>query len=226
MGANIAFVEDDEVIRENYSDMLREEGYEVSTASNRLAADEMFDAGTYDLAILDVSLGAEFDAGYQLCSKLRQRDKDLPIIFLTSHDSEIDHISGLRVGADDYLSKDSSFSFLLVRIQTLLRRVADISESKTTDKRSQSLELDPDSCSVYWRGERVDLTLTQFWMLREIFESKSVSSIDQLMKAANITVEPNTVIQHIKSIRRKFSEIDSSFSSIKTERGRGYRWLD
>lgn len=226
MMATIGFVEDDEVIRENYSDLLREEGFDVFTADSSETARHLFATRSVDLMILDVSLNSERDAGFQLCAEFRHDDKDLPIIFLTSHDSEIDHISGLRVGADDYVSKGLSFAFLLVRIETLLRRVNELAKPDKSKTSSSQVYLDTNSLSISWKGQRVDLPLTQFWMVRELIESSDVCNPERLMQAAQITVEPNTIAAHIKSIRKRFKVIDSQFECIKTERGRGYRWLE
>jgi len=224
--AKIGFVEDDDVIRDNYTEMLQEEGYQVLTADRSDAARGLFSEEQFDLVILDVSLGNEFDAGYRLCAELRQQQKDLPIIFLTSHDSEVDHISGLRVGADDYLSKGASFAFLLVRIQTLLRRAQEFASKSTKEGAESRLRIDSDALCMYWDDDRVELPLTQYWIVRELVESAEVCNANRLMKAAQITVEPNTITAHIKSIRRGFVAIDPDFTCIRTERGKGYRWLE
>lgn len=225
MGATIGFVEDDDVIRENYSDLLREEGYQVLTAESSSSARELFARNSVDLMILDISLGSETDAGYVLCSMFRQQNRQLPIIFLTSHDTELDHASGLRVGADDYLSKGTSFALLLVRIQTLLRRVNELSRHRESVS-DQTLIIDSDSLSISWSGCRVEMPLTQYWIVSELVESRAVCTPERLMRAANITVEPNTIAAHIKNIRARFRSIDQTFNCIRTERGRGYRWLD
>lgn len=223
MRTRIGFVEDDDVLLENYSELLEEEGYAVIAATSSQEALEKFGKETVDLMILDVSLGKEHDAGYLLCAEFRRQQPELPIIFLTSHDSEIDHVSGLRVGADDYLSKGTSFQFLLVRIQTLLRRLAALQASAAAAD-DKPLRIDEKGLTVYWKGDRVDLPLTQYWILRELVCSQAVCDWQRLMQAANITVEPNTIAAHVKNIRNRFRSIDAGFSCIRTERAKGYRW--
>ena len=123
MQRRIAYVEDDEVIRTNYTEMLSDEGFDVTAYANKEDAVAAFKRGLPDLALLDVSLHGERDAGYQICSELRGLSNEVPIIFLTSHDGEVDRISGLRVGADDYITKDSSINYIIVRIEALFRRL-------------------------------------------------------------------------------------------------------
>lgn len=227
-------VEDDDVIRENYAELLADEGFEVKTSRNRKDAMASFSRELPDLAILDISLDEEREGGFQLCMYLRQLSPVLPILFLTSHGSEIDKISGFRLGADDYLTKDISFEYLLVRIEALIRRYEilknwdsdrDAAESKIYCR--NKLQIDQDRLLIFWNDQSVELTLTQFWIVQELLnEPGQVKTYRELMKAANIYVEPNTISAHIKAIRNRFKACDESFSAIKSERGAGYRWLD
>src|SRR5215210_9211271 len=123
MAKRIAIVEDDEGIRGNYSDALKRHGYEVAAYATRPEAEAAFDARLPDLAIVDIGLGAEVDGGFELCRRLRSASATLPIVFLTARDSDFDVVSGLRLGADDYLTKDVSLPHLLARISALFRRV-------------------------------------------------------------------------------------------------------
>jgi two-component system OmpR family response regulator len=227
--ATIGFVEDDLTIRENYSELLTDEGYEVRSHEGRVSAMDDFGRSCPDIVLIDVALGRERDGGYQLCSHLRARYPLLPIIFLTSFDSEIDKISGLRLGADDYLSKDTSTAYLLVRIETLLRRKAALQQGRDSGPQRQSVEakltIDKRRSVISWNGRDVELPLTQFWIVEDLITSGSVRTLEQLMRAGRIVVEPNTIAAHIKNIRRKFKEIDTDFDCIRTERGLGYRWV-
>jgi two-component system OmpR family response regulator len=234
MSIKIALVEDDEIIRDNFSEILADEGFEVAVFSNRQEAMKYFQTSLPDIAILDVGLQEERDGGFKLCSDLRRIAPKLPIIFLTSRDEEIDRISGLRIGADDYITKDASIKFLMVRIEALLHRIeiltqSEISISKIEPKHSDLgfLNLDRALLKASWKNSALDLSLTQFWMLCELVNNPGeVKTSDKLMHAAKICVEPNTITAHIKTIRSRFRDIDSEFDCIKTERSAGYRWLD
>lgn len=123
MRKRVMLVEDDVVIRDNYADILGEEGFEVGVFGNRRDAMVHFNEVSSDIALLDIGLEEEREGGFQLCADLRQLSPKLPIIFLTSRSEEFDRISGLRLGADDYLTKDISIDYLIVRIEALLRRI-------------------------------------------------------------------------------------------------------
>src|SRR5437016_14165897 len=122
MPRRIAIVEDDAAIRANYADALRKHGYEVSAHAARGEAMGAFRTRLPDLALLDIGLGEEPDGGFTLCRELRAMSAAVPIIFLTARDSDFDMVSGLRMGADDYLTKDASLPQLLARISALFRR--------------------------------------------------------------------------------------------------------
>lgn len=235
MQRRIAYVEDDDATRRRYSQMLRDEGFEVTTYSNKGDALAGFRRELPDLALLDITHEDERDAGYQICAELRQLSPGLPIIFLTGHDGEIDRISGLRLGADDFITKDASMAYLVVRIEALFRRLDAIrgaydqqqgAAGETAGSAGKDIELDETYSSVYWKGTKIDLPLTHFWIIRELCNKPGqVRSHRELMKAANLVVEQNTITAHVKSIRDSFTRVDSDFRCIKTERGRGYRWV-
>lgn len=232
MKKQIMLVEDDDVIRENFFDILTAEGFAVKTFANRSAAAEYCRTTVPDVALLDIRLNDEREGGFQLCSELRQEFPTLPIIFFTSCGSEITKISGFRLGADDYLTKDVSLDYLIVRIEALIKRTETLANkgasSKITFAKDQVLDdlnLDRARLIAQWKGKPVDLTLTQFWIVQELVrEPGQVKNYSQLMKAANIYVEPNTIAAHIKTIRERFKIIDAEFDAIKSERGLGYRW--
>ena len=123
MGRAIAIVEDEPAMRANYTDALRRLGFEVQSYSSRPEASRGFDVRLPDLVLIDIGLGDEPEGGFELCRELRQKSATLPIIFLTARDSDFDIISGLRLGADDYLTKDVSLPHLTARINTLFRRI-------------------------------------------------------------------------------------------------------
>jgi two-component system OmpR family response regulator len=234
MDRQIAYVEDDDIIRENYTEILRDEGFRVHAYGSKADAMAAFGAALPDLALLDVSLHGERDAGYQICMELRRLAPELPIIFLTSHDGEVDRISGLRVGADDYLTKDASVDLIVVRIEALFRRLDAIRAAASragandaAETEPSPLRLDDVSSRATWQGQRIDLPLTLYWILKDLVSHPgTVRSHRELMRAASIVVEPNTITAHVKAIRDAFREVDGSFDSIRTERGRGYRWVN
>ncbi len=234
MCIKIALVEDDEIIRNNYSEILTDEGFEVVVFSNRQEAMNAFKSVLPDIAILDVGLQEERDGGFKLCSDLRRLAPKLPIIFLTSRDEETDRISGLRLGADDYITKDASINFLMVRIEALFHRIEVLTQSDAPKQKVEqhhvdfgSLKLDKTLLKASWKHKPLDLSLTQFWILCELVTNPGeVKTSENLMRAAHICVEPNTITAHIKTIRARFRDIDDEFDCIKTERSAGYRWLD
>lgn len=231
MRCTVGLVEDDDVIRENYADFLRARGFAVRAFADRASAMGEFRAVKPDVAVLDVALGEERDGGFLLCSEIRRFSQTLPVIFLTSYDSEVDRISGLRVGGDDYLSKDDSFEFLAVRIETLLERREAILQGESDQARNTQiivgpLAIDLQRAEVSWRGQPVQLTLTHYWMVLALASSPSQpKSATELMRAASISVATNTVAAHMRSIRARFVTVDPEFDAIRTERGHGYRWV-
>ena len=138
MSRSIAIVEDEPAIRENYADAFRREGYCVAGYADRESALIGFAGRLPDLVLIDVSLGAEPEGGFELCRELRARSATLPIIFLTARDSDLDAVSGLRLGADDYLTKDISLAHLLARVAALFRRVSALTEPPEAGGRSSA----------------------------------------------------------------------------------------
>lgn len=227
MARQIAIVEDEEAIRENYAEAFRRQGYTVSTYADRRAALSRFRERLPDLAILDIGLGAEAEGGFDLCRELRALSPALPIIFLTARDSDLDTISGLRLGADDYLTKDISLSHLLARVAALFRRVEALRLPADTSAALERghLILDVDRLTCAWRGEAVGLTVTEFWIVHALVRFPGhVKSREQLMEEANVVVDDSTITSHIKRVRRKFQALDPEFDCIDTVYAMGYRW--
>jgi two-component system, OmpR family, response regulator len=227
MSKRIAIVEDDAAIRENYADVLRLQGYQVQTYANKTAAMQAFNLRLPNLAILDIGLEHEYDAGFELCQWLRAMSTTLPIIFLTARDSEVDTVSGLRIGADDYLTKDISLPHLAARIAALFRRQDALGKPQQADHLLTigPLTVDSQRMSIQWQGHTVDLTITEFWMLYALAKHPGhVKNRSQLMQDSKIYVDDSTITSHIKRIRKKFGQIDSDFNCIETVYGMGYRW--
>jgi two-component system OmpR family response regulator len=227
MSRRIAIVEDEPAIRDNYSDALRRHGYEVAAYATRDAALAAFRTRPPDLALIDIGLGDDPDAGFALTRELRAMSPGLPIIFLSARDSEFDIVAGLRSGADDYLTKDASLPQLAARIAALLRRSDLAAAPAVADDVIErgSLTLDVKRMSARWNGARVDLTLTEFWMVHALARHPGhVRDREQLMREANTVVDDGTITSHVKRIRRKFLALDPAFDRIATVYGVGYRW--
>jgi len=227
MSRRIAIVEDDPAIRANYAEALRKHGFEVAAYAGRGEALGALRTRLPDLALIDIGLGADVDGGFALCRDLRALSAALPIIFLTARDSDFDVVAGLRLGADDYLTKDVSLPHLLARIAALFRRAELAAEPTAAEERLERgpLELDVKRFSVRWRGQSVPLTLTEFWMVHALAKHPGhVKNREQLMREAQLVVDDGTITSHIKRMRRKFLATDPRFEAIDTVYGIGYRW--
>lgn len=227
MSRRIAIVEDEAAIRENYADVLRKQGYEVQTYANRKNAMAAFDIRLPNLAIIDIGLENEIDGGFTLCQALRSLSDTLPIIFLTARDNDFDTVSGLRMGADDYLTKDISLPHLTARIAALFRRLDVIDQPPSPENLLQrgKLALDIGRLSVQWDEQPVPLTVTEFWMVHALAKFPGhVKSRQVLMQESKIFVDGSTITSHIKRIRKKFVQMDDEFDCIETVYGMGYRW--
>ncbi len=233
MVKRIAIVEDEEDQRLNYRDAITKKGYEVVTYGSRAEALAGFAAGLPDLAVLDIILGDEVDAGFEICRELLSKAPKLPVIFLTERLGEIDKISGLRLGAWDYLPKPISLDYLAERIASLLR-ISDVrntgdvgSTASATAKRVGDLVLDQEALMTTWKGVAIDLSGTEFRMLAKLVRVPGHAVSYEALMAATMQslVTNNTINTHMRNIRKKFERVDPDFRCIKSEYGYGYRWL-
>jgi two-component system OmpR family response regulator len=227
MAKRIAIVEDDSGIRANYTDALTRHGYDVAAFANRRDAENAFDARLPDLAIIDIGLGAEVDGGFDLCRRLRALSSTLPIVFLTARDSDFDVVSGLRLGADDYLTKDVSLPHLLARLAALFRRIDALSATPAAEDAivRGALTLDLKRMIAQWNGKPLELTVTEFWIVHSLARIPGhVKSREQLMRDASMVVDEGTITSHVKRIRKKLAAIDSDSDAIESVYGMGYRW--
>ncbi len=220
MAKKIAIVEDEKAIAENYRDAFVRHGYSVDVFADRSSALNAFKKKLPDLAIIDIGLGDECEGGFDLCRELRSLAPGLPIVFLTARDSELDVISGLRLGADDYLTKDISQAHMLARIVALFRRMDALTQPTQAEDviRRGALSIDQERMTVHWHDQSLSLTVTEFWIVHALSAHPGhVKNRQQLMDA-------NTITSHIKRIRKKFSAVDTDFKGIETAYGLGYRW--
>ena len=225
----ICLIDDDQNILASLSLALKSEKFEVETYSDGIAGLEALKDNNFDIAILDIKI-PRLD-GLEVLQKLRN-SSDIPVIFLTSKDDEIDQLLGLKMGADDYITKPFSQKLLIERVKVILKRTS--SSSKENEVNSDSLIergnllLNMDRHECHWKEERIKLTVTEFLLLESLVNRPGyVKNRDQLMSAAysdDLYVDDRTIDSHIKRIRRKFKAIDKDFNSIETLYGVGYRF--
>ena len=229
----IALVDDDRNILTSVSIALEAEGYRILTYTDGASALEGFKTNPPDLAILDIKM-PRMD-GMELLRRVRQK-ADMPVIFLTSKDEEIDELFGLKMGADDFIRKPFSQRLLVERVKAVLRRAAPKDGQQTKEQldakaleRGQ-LRMDPERHTCTWKGEPVTLTVTEFLILQALAQRPGVvKSRNALMDAAyedQVYVDDRTIDSHIKRLRKKFKSVDDDFEMIETLYGVGYRFKE
>jgi len=228
MSEKIILIDDDNNILTSVSVALKAEGWVVETYNDSEKGLIALQRNTPDIAILDIKM-PKLD-GMEVLKKLRESN-DVPVIFLTSKDDEIDEAIGLRMGADDYITKPFSQKLLIERIRAVLRR-SSYKNNDVSDKLIQrnNLSLDPDRHLCKWKGEEIRLTVTEFLILYSLAQRPGlVKNRDQLIDTAygeTIYVDDRTIDSHIKRMRRKFRVYDKDFDHIETLYGVGYRYRD
>jgi two-component system, OmpR family, response regulator ChvI len=232
VNATIALVDDDRNILTSVSMALEAEGYKVRTFTDGAEALRGLATQAADLVVLDIKM-PKLD-GMETLTRLR-RTSNVPVIFLTSKDDEIDEALGLKMGADDYIRKPFSQRLLIERIRAVLRR-ASAAQGKTDGASAEKiltrgdLTLDPARHWCVWKNQPVTLTVTEFQLLYALAQRPGhVKSRDQLMDAAyenDAYVDDRTIDSHVKRLRRKFKAIDPDFEAIETLYGVGYRYRE
>jgi len=232
MKHTIALVDDDRNILTSVSMTLEQEGYTVRTYTDGESALQAINAKPVDLAVLDIKM-PRMD-GMELLQRLRLRTQ-MPVIFLTSKDEEVDELMGLRLGADDYITKPFSQRLLIERIRALLRR----NESSRAEGSGTpaggiltrgDLVLDETKHQCTWRGTDIQLTVTEFLLVKALAARPGmVKSRDQLIDAAygeNTYVDDRTIDSHVKRVRKKFRQVDGEFNAFETLYGIGYKYKE
>lgn len=229
MSHTIALVDDDRNILTSVSMALEAEGYKVRTYVDGMEALDGLEKKPADLAVLDIKM-PRLD-GMELLDRIRKKS-DMPVIFLTSKDDEIDEVLGLRMGADDYIRKPFSQHLLIERIRAVLRR-RELSAGADNAKDilvHGDLALDAARHLCTWKGLEVNLTVTEFLLVQALAKRPGhVKNRDQLIDAAygeNIYVDDRTIDSHVKRLRKKFKDIDPAFAQIETLYGVGYRYRE
>lgn len=232
--ATIALVDDDRNILTSVSIALESEGYRVETYTDGASALDGLTAKRPDLAVFDIKM-PRMD-GMELLRRLRQKS-DLPVIFLTSKDDEIDELFGLKMGADDFITKPFSQRLLVERVKAVLRRSAARVEGAVREETAGAnmlerghLTMDQERHISQWKGKSVTLTVTEFLILFALAQRPGVvKSRDSLMDAAyddQVYVDDRTIDSHIKRLRKKFKQVDDDFDMIETLYGVGYRFKE
>ena len=218
----LLIIEDDRSIAEGIHDILEMAGYGSRIAENALSATKLLKEEKTDLIFMDVHLGKE--NGYELCREIR-RNMDIPVIFLTACNSEMELIRGFQAGGDDYVTKPFRVQELLLRIQAVLRRAGKEAGSVTT---SGELVCDRNSCQVKKNGKLLDMTLTE-WRLADALISHAPDTLSReellylVWDKDALFVEANTLNVNISRLREKLGTCDGH-EYIETIRGTGYRW--
>ncbi|MGF1651487.1 MAG: response regulator transcription factor [Hyphomicrobiaceae bacterium] len=228
----VVLVDDERTILNSLSLALEAEGFRIRTYSDGAAALEGLTEESADLGVFDIKM-PRMD-GMELLRRVRQTS-DMPVIFLTSKDEEIDELFGLKMGADDYISKPFSPRLVVERVKAVLRRAQAREGVPTTSEASRvlergSLRLDPERHTCHWDNKPVTLTVTEFLILQALAARPGVvKTRDALMDAAyddQVYVDDRTIDSHIKRLRKKFKQVDDNFDVIETLYGVGYRFKE
>ena len=234
MKSNIFLIDDDKNILTSVSILLESEGYKVNTFSDGESGLKAILENSPDIAIVDIKM-PRLD-GIELLKKLR-RTSELPVIFLTSKDTEIDELLGLKVGADDYITKPFSQKILIERIRILIKR-SELINTKKKDKSNDknlikkgNILLDTEKYMCKWKNKLVNITVTEFLLIKSLVENIGVvKSRDQLINSAfgedKENIDDRSIDHHFKRIRKKFKNVDNNFNSIVTVYGGGYKFSE
>ena len=234
MKNNVFLIDDDKNILASVSILLETEGYKVSTFSDGESGLKAILESSPDIAVVDIKM-PRLD-GIELLKKLR-KTSDMSVIFLTSKDTEIDELLGLKVGADDYITKPFSQKILIERIRILIKRY-ELKNSKKNEEvdeknslKKGDIFLDTEKYMCKWKNKVVDLTVTEFLLIKSLVDNLGVvKSRDQLIISAfgenKENIDDRSIDHHFKRIRKKFKKLDKSFNSIVTVYGGGYKFSE
>ena len=234
MKNNVFLIDDDKNILASISMLLENEGYKVSTFSDGESGLKAILENSPDIAVVDIKM-PRLD-GIELLKKLR-RTSNMPVIFLTSKDTEIDELLGLKVGADDYITKPFSQNILMERIRILIKRteLKNIKKKDNIDDKNFIKEgnifLDTEKYMCKWKNKTVNLTVTEFLLIKSLVKNPgAVKSRDQLIVSAfgedKENIDDRSIDHHFKRIRKKFKSADNDFNSIVTIYGGGYKFSE
>ena len=228
--ARVLLIDDDPALLDALALTLEDAGHEVWTAADGGIGLKAHQANRHEIIVADVNMPV-LD-GFSLCRRLREAGDTVPIVLLTSRDSEIDEALGLELGADDYVTKPLRTRVLLARIAALIRRQALRAGAAAVHRPRQlgKLELDAERIEIRWDGRQIHVTVTEFRLVETLSERPGVVfSRGQLLdriRGDDSVVAERLVDTYIRRLRRKLEEIDAQFVMIETIVGAGYRWRD
>ncbi|WHH56915.1 response regulator transcription factor [Petroclostridium sp. X23] len=230
MGEKLLIVEDDEAIAGILKEHLQKEGYDIVWSSGGKEGLEDFKNGDFDLVILDLML-PEMD-GFSLCKNIRWLDKEVPIIIVSARQEDFDKVKGLKLGADDYITKPFSLVEVSARVEAHLRRFRNTnfsSDSNTGINFLHGLTVFPEGNSVFLNGEEISLTSKEFQLLNLMMQNPNkIFSKEELYENIweNIDISGNnTVTVHIKALREKLKDSIKNPDFIQTVWGVGYKFI-
>ena len=226
--ALVLLIDDDASLLDVLSLAFEDEGHSLLTARDGNAGLALIKARRPDAVVSDVNMpGLD---GFALCRKLRQAGDPVPLVLLTSRDSEIDETLGLELGADDYIAKPFSTRVLLARVAALLRRDAlrARAEAEQPPIEAGALALFPDRLEVRYQGKPIPVTVTEFRLLEALIRREGlVLSRERLLsivRGDEVAVSDRIVDTYVRRLRKKLGEIDPAFDGIETVIGAGYRF--
>ncbi|SFV52030.1 DNA-binding response regulator [hydrothermal vent metagenome] len=223
MSKDILLVEDEKILRKNYETILKKNGYEVMSFENVQDATEFIEHNSIDLAILDIMLEDNLEGGFQICKFLKEKNKQVPIVFLTALDTDVKKISAYELGAWDYLTKDISLSLFITKINSIFQKMELLSDYKKID---ENIVFNDDTFEVFYNGQRVPLTKTQFLIANVLFKNQGRTTDYSLLSQVTTqkVVTDNAIAVHVRKIRKAFKKNDNNFDSIQTASKVGYIW--
>ena len=219
---DIFLLEDDEAIGIGLTYSLENEGYNVTLAKSVKEAEKIIDEKEFSLYILDLTLPV--GSGYEVCKRIKAKG-DLPVIFLTAYDDEVNVIMGFELGADDYISKPFRVKELMLRIKSVMRRYS----NETSDGiiKINNLKINTNEAKVYKNNEEIILTAMEYRLLLILLSNRGkvlsrTALLENIWDVAGDFVEDNTLTVYIKRLRDKIEEDPAKPEFIKTVRGLGY----
>ena len=226
MSARILLVEDEPGLSLTLCDLLANEGYEVEAAMDGQAGLDRASNGAFDLVVLDVMLPRR--SGLDVCRELRQRGKNVAILMLTAKSQLTDRVAGLKLGADDYLTKPFEPPELLARIEALLRRTKKATPAPVASFQFDDVDIDFERNHVTRAGESVSMASKELELLRYLIDRRgNVVPREELLEAVwqyQPGVSSRTIDVHIAWLRQKLEENPQAPRHIHTVRGVGYRF--
>ena len=225
--ARILLIDDDPALLDVLALAFEDAGHEVLSAPDGRLGLERWEREGPDLVVSDVNMPSV--DGFTLCRRIRAVDAGLPLVLLTSRDSEIDEALGLELGADDYVTKPFSTRVLLARVAALLRREALRRTPEPVVRRERGhLSVDAERLEVHWRSSALRVTVTEFRLVEALSHRPGVVlSRGQLLdriRGDDSVVAERLIDTYVRRLRRKFEELDQEFQEIETVVGAGYRW--